>query len=272
MIEKVLPSGHLKNQRQALRNRRRSRVGQSLGRFLVVSGLAGGLAWGMASPYWTLTRAEQVEVKGTRLMSVESIRSFLGLSYPLSLWEVPTYQLQEKLETNPAIATARIDRQLFPPRMRVEIRERKPVASVRSLRGEGFLDEAGILIPKRYYERSSAKQQSLPLEVIGYSEQYRVPWRELYPLIRGLPVKVWVIDWRDPSNLVLKTDLGKVYLGAYNDRLLEKLTALIQSRQLSSKIPLGQILYIDLSDPDAPTIQLKPKPSPPLVKPIPNPR
>lgn len=267
MIEKTLPSDSLKNRRQALRDRRRSRAAGAVGRFLAVGALAAGLAGMMVSPYWTIRSARQVEVEGESLLDERALRDSLGLSYPLSIWKIPTDRLQEKLETNPAIATATIERQLFPPRMRVEIRERQPVAKANSRNGQGYLDAEGTFIAKRYYDRPMGADRLLGPAAIGYDEQYRDTWRKLYPFLANLPVKVTVIDWRDPGNLVLKTDLGKVYFGRHDDRLAEKLTALVQSRQLSSRIPLDRILYLDLSEPNAPTVQVKPKPAPAKDKP-----
>jgi cell division protein FtsQ len=261
MIDKAVPPFALQQERQTLRHQRRWKVWQSLGRFAVVSGLAGGLAWGMTSPHWLITKAAQVEIAGTKLIAKDSIRSWLKLTYPLSVWELPTHQLQEKLAAIPAIASVKIERQLLPPKVIVSIQERKPVARWRSHQQQGFLDASGTMIPSNYYDRTLAKTQLPSLEVIGYDQQYQQQWREIYPLIDNLSIKVAAIDWRNPSNLVLNTELGKVYLGVYKDRMPEKLTALVQSQQLSSKIPLAQILYIDLSDPDAPTVQLKPRPA-----------
>ena len=266
MSDQILSSLSLEQKRQNLRHQRRSKVWQALGRFLVVSGLAAGLAWGMTSPYWTISKAGQVEIEGTELMSSQSIRAWLKLSYPLSLWELPTHQLREKLAAIPAIADVKIERQLLPPKVIVSIQERKPVARWRSHQQQGFLDATGTIIPQNYYGRTLPKTQLPSLEVLGYDRQYQQQWQKIYPLIDNLSIKVTAIDWRNPSNLVLKTELGQVYLGFYKDRLPEKLTALVQSRQLSSKIPLARILYIDLSNPDAPTVELKPQPAPIVAK------
>ncbi|MFO0149080.1 MAG: cell division protein, partial [Microcystis sp.] len=54
MSDQIFSSLSLEQKRQNLRHQRRSKVWQALGRFLVVSGLATGLAWGMTSPYWTI--------------------------------------------------------------------------------------------------------------------------------------------------------------------------------------------------------------------------
>jgi cell division protein FtsQ len=272
MIDRAVPPDSLKNRRQALRNQRRSRGWQSLARFFVVGGLATGLAWGMAGPRWTIRANEQVKVAGNHLVSDTSLRSSLKLSYPLSIWELPIEHYRQTLAANPAIATVGIERQLFPPEMRIEIRERQPVARVRSPRGEGFIDAVGNLIPKRYYDQYAATTPLPTLEAIGYSEQYRTRWQKLYPYLQTFPIKVTAIDWRSPSNLVLKTELGKVNFGDPDSRLSEKLSALVQTRQLATKIPLDQILYIDLSDPDAPTVQVKPKPTPSPAKAPPTPR
>jgi cell division protein FtsQ len=272
MIDKALPPDSLKQRRQALRNQRRSRGWQALGRFLVVGGLATGLVWVMAGSRWTIRSAEQVKISGNRLVSDKSIRSTLGVSYPLSIWEMPIDRFQEKLTINPALAGVRIERGLFPPEMRVEIIERQPVARTRQGREEGFIDADGTRIPKRYYDRATTGSRLPTLEAIGYTEQYKIRWQKLYPYLQNLPVKITAIDWRDPSNLVLNTSVEKVYLGSPDDRLGEKLDAFVQTRQLSAKIPPDRILYIDLSEPNAPTVQVKPDSLPKAEKPTLPPR
>ena len=69
-------------------------------------------------------------------------------------------------------------------------------------------------------------------------------------------MKISQIDWRDPGNLILKTELGIVYFGAYSDRFSGQLRILDQMRELPDQVSLDQIAYIDLRNPEVPLIEM----------------
>ena len=142
----------------------------------------------------------------------------------------------------------------------VKIQERQPVAIAYQNHQPGYIDQEGVFIAKSFYEKTPQKLPTFSLKVFGYGPQYQQYWPEVYNLIKDFPVKVSEINWQNPSNLVLTTELGKVYLGAISPQFGRQLKQLGQLRSLSSYIPLSEIVYIDLSNLEVPTVQLKQKP------------
>jgi cell division protein FtsQ len=70
------------------------------------------------------------------------------------------------------------------------------------------------------------------------------------------PVKVTEIDCQDPANIILKTELGIVHLGSYSPQLATQLKVLDQMRRLSTQVNSSQIAYIDLKNPETPSVQM----------------
>ncbi len=255
----------LTKRRRMLRTERRIRMFQAIWRTLAVSSLAGGLIWATTRPIWVLRESEQIIIEGNQLLSKQVIKSFLPLSYPQSLLRIQPEVIAHSLESQPTIANVTVTRQLFPPGITVQVKERTPVALAltKTAKGTtptskvliGLLDEAGVLIPIQSY--ASQHSPKLPkLKVIGPLEQYRPYWTQLYQLVSRNPVKVTEIDCQDPANIILKTELGVVHLGSYSPQLATQLKVLDQMRQLSIKVKSSQIAYIDLKNPATPLVQM----------------
>lgn len=262
----------LKSRRQELQHQRRLRALQGVWRFLTIASMAGGIIWAIALPHWSISQKSPIEIEGNRLLSKDQIRQLLLIDKPKSVWQLPTQQLLGHLKATPPIADAQITRQILPPKLIVEVTERQPVALATSKQQEGFLDEEGVFIAKDFYKQRDPRTWKAPtLKVIGYQELYRDRWQQLYPLIVRSTVKIFEIDWRNPSNLILKTELGVVHCGGYSDRFPQQLTVLAQMGQLSSRFAISQLAYIDLSNPTLPTIQLKPPKQPPKEQSKPSP-
>lgn len=256
-----LDPNSLKTRRQALRSQRRFKAWQAVWRFSLLTGMAGGMLWVMSWSDWTIRDQSQIQVQGNRLLSEDQVRQLLPLTSAQPIWQLPTQQLSRALEAKPPIAEAEIARQLFPVKLTVAVRERQPVARATAAGKRGFLDAEGVFIPQQAYRPEILKALKLPdLTVIGFESRYRPYWAELYPAIGRSPVKIQTVDWRNPSNVVLKTELGTVHGGPYDGQFPQKLAALAQLRRLPSRVPASRIIYIDLTDPDSPAVQLKPLP------------
>ena len=254
-------SNQLRSRRQELQGRRRLKALQAIWRFLAIAGMAGGLAWAITLPQWAIDRQSLVEIEGNRLLSQDQIRQLLPLSEPRSIWQLPTQQIIERLEATAPIADAQIARQILPPKLTVEITERQPVAIAMSGQEIGFVDAQGIFIPKKFYQGVDKTWKAPTLKVIGYRELYQPQWMQLYSSLTHSPVKILEVDWRNPSNLILKTELGTVHFGAYTEQFSKQLVVLAQMSQLSSQVPRDRVTYIDVSNPALPTVQLKPQKS-----------
>jgi cell division protein FtsQ len=254
--------------RKKLRRARRLKSVQAIWRSLFVSGMASGLVWAITLPDWVIRQPEQVVIEGNEFLSAKAIRLLLPLSYPESILRVQPQAIAKSLESQAPIAEATVTRQLVPPGLTIKVKERKPVAiaqtaapsnasSANSTQVAGLLDAQGVWMPEASYTKLEQKVELPTLKVIGSREQYRSYWAEVYQAVSHSPVKVFEIDWRDPANLILKTELGNVHLGPYSSRLSEQLAVLDRMRELPSHIEPGEIAYINLQNPDFPALQIK---------------
>lgn len=255
----------LTQRRKILRTERRMKMFQTIWRTLAVTSMAGGLIWATTRPIWVLRESNQVIVEGNQLLADQVIKSFLPLSYPQSLLRIEPEAIAQTLEAQPTIADATVTRRLFPPEITVQVKERVPVAvavtitkatSTSNSTSIGFLDATGVLIPIQSYLSSERKLRLPKLKVIGSLEQYRPYWVQLYQAVSRSPVKVIEINCQDPANIILKTELGMVHLGAYSSKLTTQLKVLDQMRRLPTKVTSSQVAYIDLTNPETPSVQM----------------
>jgi cell division protein FtsQ len=279
----------LTQRRQKLRRQRRVRFFQASWRSLAVAGLAGGAVWAATLPAWVIRKPEQVTIKGNQFISAQTIRTLLPIAYPQSLLKIQPQAIVDALKLKAPISEATVDRQLFPPGLTVRIHERNPVAIAQpSLSGvsvsatkssplsanavqtnltqPGLLDENGIWTPLETYTSLNQSFKLPTLKVTGRLSHYRPYWATLYQMLSRSPVKVSEINWDDPNNLILKTELGFVHFGAYGSSFANQLKALDQMRRLPSHVNPSQVSYIDLRNPDSPFIQMNLNPSKTPVK------
>ncbi|MEA5504651.1 FtsQ-type POTRA domain-containing protein [Halotia wernerae UHCC 0503] len=261
----------LAQRRQKLRRRRQMKILQAVWRTLAISGLAGGLLWVAIQPTWVLNAPKQIVMKsGNQVLSEEAIQSLLTLSYPQSLWRIKPSAIADSLEQQPTIAQATVTRRLFPPGLIIEIQERVPVAIAQQTKSPnpdtnneqaatGLIDASGVWIPLEKYKLVNPTVKLPSLKVIGSPAQYRSYWSQLYPSLSQSSVKIMEIDCQDPTNLILKTELGNVYLGVPSPQLTEQIRVLAQMRHLSAKLNPSQIEYIDLKNPESPLVHVNQK-------------
>jgi cell division protein FtsQ len=257
----------LTQRRQELRRQRRLKLLQSSWRTLAVSGLAGSLVWVITLPGWVIRKPDQVAIEGNQLLSGPALQSQLPLAYPQSLLRIKPQVIAATLESKAPIAKATVTRHLFPPRLTVQVKEQYPVAIAQPAAAKSsssspssaniqLLNKNGVGMPLETYTSLDPTFKLPDLKVIGMRDQYRPYWSKFYQAISRSPVKVLEIDWRDPANLILKTDLGMVHFGSYSSKFAYQLNSLDRMRQLAKQLPSGQVAYIDLKNPAAPSIQM----------------
>lgn len=286
----TVSQSELARRRRQLRRSRRQKGFQACWQLLAVSSLAGFLLWTTTSPALVIDTPEQVEIDGNEFLSDRAIRSLLPLSYPQSMLQVRPQELARELESAGTIAKATVSRELFPRGLKVTVQERYPVAIASSVTiapgvptetppelspnpaagspgvpSVGLLDERGMWMPLESYTALDPTAQLPQLRVIGPLEQYRSAWESVYQSIRRSPIKIYEINWQDPANLILKTELGVVHCGPYSPRFGEQMTRLGQMGDLPNQIDLAQIAYIDLTNPDRPSLQRIGVTAPPTV-------
>jgi cell division protein FtsQ len=255
----------LAQRRHKLRRRRRIKIIQTIWQTIAVTGLASSLLWVAVQPAWVIKTNKDVEISGNRLLKNEFLSDHLDLPYPQSLWRIEPSKIATSLEKMPAIAHANVTRRLFPPGLIVEVKERIPVAvaqqSDKNADGTkkttvGLIDITGILMPMEAY-RVDTNVKLPTLKIIGSVEQYRGFWTQLYQTLSQSSLKVSEIDCQDPTNIILKTELGKVHLGAISPQLPEQIKVLTQMRHLPAQVNTNQIEYIDLKNPESPFLQVR---------------
>ncbi|MCW5317422.1 FtsQ-type POTRA domain-containing protein [Nostoc sp. KVJ3] len=261
----------LAQRRKKLRRQRQMKIIQAIWRTFAITGFAGGLLWVAVQPVWVLKTPKQVVMKsGNQLLSDETAKSLLALSYPQSLWRIEPEAIANSLKKQPTIAQAIVRRRLFPPGLNIEIQERVPVAVTQTASGQnqdtgnkkitiGLLDASGAWIPLEKYTSLHPTRKLPSLRVMGVPKQYCPYWTQLHQAISQSPIKIIEIDCQNPANLVLKTELGKVHLGVLGSQLPEQIKVLAQMRHLSAKLNSEQIEYIDLKNPEFPLVQMNQK-------------
>jgi cell division protein FtsQ len=263
-----LSPAYLQKRRRHLRHQRRIKLTQFFWRLTLISGILGGIVWVAQRSDWIVRSPEQIEISGNKLLSRNYLHSSLPISYPQSLLQIQPQVITQKLNANPAIAKATVNRTLWPPKITIQIQERQPVALVpltQKVAGKyqtlpGLLDRQGNWIPLSSYPSGATSLKIPQLKVIGYDSRYQPYWTQVYQKLSASPVKIQELNWQDPINLILHTEIGKVHLGPYTDRLTEQLKVLDRMRKLPDRIQPDLIAYIDLTDPDTPSIRLKSKP------------
>ncbi|MEI2580994.1 cell division protein FtsQ/DivIB [Scytonema sp. PRP1] len=270
----------LEGRRKKLRQKRQMKIIQTIWQTFAVSSLAGGLLWMVTQPIWVLRTPKDIDISGNHLLSREAIESLLVVSYPQSLWRIEPYGIAESLKQQPTIAQATVSRRLFPPGLIVQIHERVPVAiaysgysrAIAQSRGEqrntdsdhkkvsvGLLDASGVWIPVEKYTSLNPNLKLPSLKVFGLPEQYRPYWDQLYHALIQSSVNVMEIDFQDPTNLILKTELGNIHLGAPSSLLPEQIKVMAQMRHLPAQLNPNQVEYIDLKNPEFPLVQMNQK-------------
>lgn len=212
-------------------------------------------------PHSKIKHPSQVSIKGTDLVGKPVIYRLLNIQYSKFIWQIPSHQLIYNLESIPAIAHAKISKQIFPPSLQVFIQERKPVAIAVPAPGSswGFLDAQGIWLDPKYYEDNGANIVSSGLKVINFQSSHSSTWSKVYQLIEAYPsLKIGEVKWDNSRNLYLKSTLGMIYLGSDTSRLSEQFAAIAKLKNLPKHLNPSEIYYIDLTNPDRYSIQKYP--------------
>lgn len=269
----------LDRRRSHLRKQRRWKLVRGMWRTVAVAGIAVGVVWVARLPIWLLHSPDQVVIEGEEVLTEETIRSLLPISYPYALVRLRPQAIAAHLEAQAPIADAVVIRHIFPPRLVVQIQERHPVALLISANTPDFipqrqtsspsaspptsasmpielLDEKGFQMSFENYVTLNKSAKLPDLRVIGMQEQYRSQWETMYQHILHSPVKISEVNWQEPTNIILNTELGAVHIGAYTDIFPKQLQILDQMRRVPEQLEGRPIDYIDLTQPDAPLLEL----------------
>jgi cell division protein FtsQ len=282
---------NLAQRRQKLRRQRQIKIIQAIWRTMAVTGFASALFWVAIQPIWVLQDLGQIVIKsGDRVLTQKDIYSLLGLSSPQSLWRIEPSLIADSLRKQPNIAQASVNRRLLPPGLMIEIQERVPVAIAQINKDQavtscllgsssnvkscwqnnsgankqsqlGLVDVNGVWMPIARYMSINPQVKLPQMIVLGSPSVYSPFWTQLYKAIKDSSLKVTEINFQDPTNLILKTELGTVHLGSPSNKLLEKIQVLVQMRHLRTQVNLINMDYIDIKNPETPLVQVNQKKS-----------
>jgi len=264
------------DRRQKLKRKRQFLRLRGFARLLVIAALALGLVVMLRHPLWVLPDRHAIKVSGNQWLPDETVRSLLELTYPQSLLRLNPEQLAAKLSQTEAIAQAQVRRELIPPGLSIWIQERQPVAiayppntpiaaATRPLNAKqrqqyadklGLIDAEGKWMGYQAYVAQSKLPPLPTLVVLGQFDTYKDQWATVYAEISRCSVKVNQVDWRDPRNIILITEIGAVHLGSISSRLPEQMVALDRLRHLPEQVGANRIQFINLRDPRSPYVQV----------------
>ncbi len=233
-------------------------------RFLVSVGFLGSGIWLASLPIWNLTSSSQIQIQGARLLSANQLKSKIYIDYPKYIFRMQPQAISAQLEKKAPVYNVVVKRSLFPLKVTVFVQERQPVARAIYNAEPGFIDALGVWIAaKNYPPNFKPNYKESELVVLGINENVLQLWPKLYSQIRQRPkIKIYKLDFRAPSNLILTTSLGMVYCGTYTYAKMEKqLETLDRLKLLPQNSP--SFTHIDLINPNFPAIDGV---TPPVIK------
>lgn len=260
---------NLTSRRGQLKQRRQRLFWQRLWRHTAMIGIAVGCVSLATSNRWQLQSTEQITLSGNQLLPAEEVHKLLAIDYPQSLLKIHPLDLENTLIAKGPIADAIVRRRLLPPGLNVRIQERTPVAIAlpntdtaittldsdpQSFSQMGLLDANGYWMPYNSFTRLGSQEPKL--QVQGMRPAYQKDWPAIYQALQKNPVAIDKLDWRDPTNLILHTELGKVHIGSYGQNFSKQLIALDRMRNLNAQMDIEEIAFIDLRNPDDPTLEI----------------
>lgn len=262
-----ISSHELKNRRKKLKTKRTLQFLGTILRTLFLLCVAGGSFWLVTLPNWVIRNSEHIQVEGNEFLSDNEVRSLIPLDYPQPLLTLSIPELTEKMTKKIPFENIVINREILPPQISIQVVEREPVAIAivpvlnnnskkMILSKVGYLDKKGILISNQFYQNVQDEKLLPTFKIIGNPEKYGPYWQNLFMFINQSTIKITEVDWQDPNNLILKTELGTIYIGAYSESKFPiQLSMLSKMKSLKNKIYPNKIVYIDLSDPDLPSLK-----------------
>lgn len=237
-----------------IQEQRLSRI--ALWRSCFVTCCAVSLCLGATLPYGQIKQQSQIQISGEKLVSKDTIHTALEFSYPQLIWTVNGVSLTQEIESIPSIATARVNKQIIPPRLKISLQERTPVALAIFQDKVGFLDLHGQWIEQKFYANLDNHFALPELKALNYQPRYQKSWSKIYQLISLYPeLKVNTVEWNQSSSLFLHSKIGKVFLGSDLSRLNEQFKIMLKLQNLSTHVDRSQIDYLDLSNPNLNLIQ-----------------
>jgi cell division protein FtsQ len=240
--------------RRQIRQKRRMKFFQHMWQILFISSATTSLVWLASLPDLKLDNPSQIDIEGNELLTRETLQNMVPVTYPQHIFWVKPDHIADQLQEIAPVKSVEVQRTLFPSKLTVIVKEREPVARALRANEEGLLDENGAWLPLHSYPASIDQPQ---LTILGFDDQVAQVWAGAYNHISNSPVKITQVDWRDKSNLILTTELGKVHCGIYKPATLARqLKTLDRLRKIDRVLDPKSFLYLDLSNPSTPVLEM----------------
>ena len=246
--------------RRELRRRKRLHFAAQLWSLLLLLSASAGLGWLLLCHGWLLRSAAQVELTRRSPFSREQVISAAGLRFPVALLNLDGASLQQRLGANLPVEDIRLQRQLWPPQLLIDLRLRQAVARAQRQTPQGletgYVDRTGAWISRA--QQQASETRAVPsLKVVGWQERHA---NTVGFLLRELPPEASIsqVEFRRNGELWLQSrPLGAVRFGSLDQRLPRQLEVL---SHLAAQQPLAQepTQALDLSDPERPELVLVP--------------
>lgn len=246
--------------RQIRLERRRERLRNGW-RLLVFGMIAAGAGYGLLRYGWVLQGADQVEVLGSRQVQRDQVIEAAGLRFPTPLLSLQPRRLATQLGAALPVEQVQVSRLMAPPRLRVALVDREPVAHAQRRTGtgleSGYVDRLGNWMSSRQTVDLAATRPPT-LGVVGWQPRHRGVLAVLLGQRASLGSDLQEIRFDPNGGLWLRTArLGLVRMGPPDGQLSQRLAVLSHlSRELPGRTRGQAVRSIDLSDPQQPELGL----------------
>jgi cell division septal protein FtsQ len=202
------------------------------------------------TPWLGLFDLREIALSGNRRVSAEEIGRVVDLRRGRPLLAIAPSTISARVASLPWIKDA-VVRRIFPHRLRIEVRERSPIAWIGIPEHDGaclIVAEGGVIVPAGCESRDTLVELAGG-DVSGTTPGHRLLDERVVDLVERLSdeslstMNIRRIDVSDPSSVTLDADSGlRVLLGEIDThtRHLDELAA------LSRTIDLGKYRLIDL--------------------------
>jgi cell division protein FtsQ len=242
--------------RRQLRRERRVYAFKICWQTLLLLAICGGVLWAIGRPDWTIRQPQQIQIQGNRALTEKAVREMLAIQYPISLLQVEPQAIHSRLREHGSILAATVHRELIPPRITVQVRDRLPVAVVDPSSAKspaGMIDEMGQWLPSSSY---SLPTHQIPQLKLLSSDNTCPNWSDIYRAIYQSPIKIEEVDCRNSLNLILKSEIGNLRLGTFDrTKIYKQLQEAYKLRDWQQYYDPTAVLYLDLDNPSSPKIQ-----------------
>jgi cell division protein FtsQ len=263
------PGAERRRQLRQQQQRERLRNGW---RVLVLLGLAGGLGYGLLRLGWTLEGPEQVEVVGSRQVSTAEVIDAGGIRFPQPLLSLDPRAIASRLDAVLPVEEVQVSRLMAPPRLRVVVVDRQPVARAerRGPQGleQGYVDRLGNWMTARQGQglRSASTDKVM---VQGWQPRHRAVVSTVLRHQDQMKNDLRTLRFDPSGNIwVDSASLGSVRLGPADQQLEQRLKVLGHLvATLPAQLQGKRLQSIDLTDPAQPELALVPGPTPPAPAP-----